>query len=110
VRNVKSWLAFSGVLALSVFEVFLMAWAGRAIAGKMLEEIERHPELTAVWNTAANVLAAALVIAIIALLAWGTYETAIDTARFKRASALGARPSQRAGSRKRGETGARRGA
>jgi hypothetical protein len=84
VRNVKSWLAVSGVLALSVFEVFLIAWVGQAIADRMLEEMERHPELTAVWNAATNVLAA-LVIAIVALLAWGTYETAVGTARFKRA-------------------------
>ena len=84
-RNVKGWLAVSGVLALSVFEVFLIARVGQAIADRMLEEMERHPELTAVWNTAANVLAAALVIAIIAPLAWGTYETAVGAARFKRA-------------------------
>ena len=84
-RVLKSWLAFSGVLALSVFEAFLVAWVGQAIAERMLEEIGKHPEITAVWSAAANALAAALVVAIIAPLAWGAYETAVDAVRFKRA-------------------------
>ena len=88
--NVERWLPVLGVLALFVFEVFLMTWGAEAIADRMLSEIEKHPEITALLNdpefvalqnAAANVLAVVLLAAIVGLLAWGIYETAVDAAR-----------------------------
>ena len=60
-----------------------------AIANRMLSEIEKHPNIAAHWSAAnsgsfrnaANVLAVALLGAIVGLLAWGIYETTIDAAR-----------------------------
>ena len=88
--NVERCLPVLGVLALFVFEVFLIAWVGQAIACKTLDEIEKHPEIAtllndpefvALQNAAANVLAVVLLIAIVGLLACGIYETTIDAAR-----------------------------
>ena len=42
--NVERWLPVLGVLALFVFEVFLMTWGAEAIADRMLSEIEKHPK------------------------------------------------------------------
>ena len=75
--NVEGWLSVLGVFALFVFEVFLIVRAGQAIACKMLDEIEKHPEITALLNA----LVVALIAAVVGLLAWGIYETTIDAAR-----------------------------
>jgi len=84
--NVKSWLSVLGVLALFTFEVFLIMWGAEAIAGKTLDEIEKHPEITALLNdreltALQTALAVVLLVVIAGLLAWGTYETTIDITR-----------------------------
>jgi Trk-type K+ transport system membrane component len=88
--NVKGWLSLLGVLAFFIFEVFLIAWMPEAIAGKMLDEIKKHPELTALLNdpefitlqnATTSALIVALIVAIVGLLVWGIYETTIDITR-----------------------------
>ena len=88
--NIKSWLPLLGVLALFVFEIFLIVWMPEAIAGKMLDEMEKHLEITALLNdpkfialqnATTNALLVALIVAIVGLLAWGIYETTIDITR-----------------------------
>jgi hypothetical protein len=93
--NIKGWLAVLGVFGLFVFEVFLIVRGAEAVADRMLSEMEKHPELTALLNdpkfnalqnAVANALVVALIVAAVGSLALGIYETTIDAATVREIS------------------------